>query len=88
MKIEVRRPTADEIKAAENWPVWEKEPSEFPWKYDQKETCLILEGAAEVDAGDGSESKSFGTGDWVVFEPGLSCVWKISQKIKKKYKFG
>ncbi|MFA5925391.1 MAG: cupin domain-containing protein [Parcubacteria group bacterium] len=88
MKIEVKHPTAEEIKMAESWPTWEKEPSEFSWKYDRKETCLILEGAAEVISDDGNESAGFGKGDWVIFESGLSCVWKISQKIKKRYKFG
>lgn len=88
MKIEVRKPTEEEIKMAESWPTWEKEPSEFPWKYDTQETCHILEGSAAVSANDGSESMSFSAGDWVVFAPGLECVWKISEKIRKKYKFG
>lgn len=24
------------------WSIWEKEESEFPWSYDQKETCYFL----------------------------------------------
>lgn len=27
-----------------DWPVWSAEPSEFPWTYDQTETCYLLEG--------------------------------------------
>ena len=88
MKIEVRKPTEEEIKMAESWPIWEKEVSEFPWKYDTQETCLILKGKATVAVVDGSEEKSFSAGDWVVFAPGLECTWKITEKIEKKYKFG
>lgn len=88
MKIEVRKPTKEEIITSESWPVWEKEPSEFPWKYDLMETCLILSGTAEVSTSDGSEKKSFSAGDWVIFSPGLECTWKITEPIRKKYKFG
>ena len=31
-----------------DWPIWNKEPSTFPWIYDQKETCYLLEGEAVV----------------------------------------
>ena len=27
-----------------NWPIWTCEVSEFPWQYDVKESCLILDG--------------------------------------------
>ncbi|MGL5794873.1 MAG: cupin domain-containing protein, partial [Waterburya sp.] len=27
-----------------NWSIWEKEVSEFPWTYDEAETCYFLEG--------------------------------------------
>jgi uncharacterized cupin superfamily protein len=27
-----------------NWPIWTKEVSEFPWSYDEQETCYFLEG--------------------------------------------
>ena len=85
--MEVRKPTDEEIKDAETWPVWEKEPSEFDWQYGEKETCYILEGNATVTAEDG-EAISFGPGDWAVFESGLKCVWKIDKPIKKHYKLG
>lgn len=87
MQIEVRKPTQDEISEAENWGTWEKEPSEFPWSYDEKETCLILEGHAVVDGASG-EHAEFGPGDLVVFPVGLEATWIIDQTIKKKYKFG
>jgi uncharacterized cupin superfamily protein len=87
MKMEVRKPTDKDKKEAEGWGIWEKEPSEFPWEYEIKETCLILEGSAEVVSDDG-KSISFGPGDLVVFREGLKCRWKIKEKIKKRYKFG
>lgn len=31
MKVEVRKPTKEELNEAKNWPTWEKEPSTFPW---------------------------------------------------------
>ena len=48
MRIEVRKPTEQEIQEAKQWSIWEKEPSTFPWSYSDKETCLILEGKAKV----------------------------------------
>ncbi len=83
----VKKPTESEIASTGNWGVWGKEPSTFPWHYDEKETCYILEGSAEVEAEDGTII-SFGQGDWVEFEQGIDCTWKISKTIKKRYKFG
>ena len=31
-----------------SWPIWEKEASEFPWFYDEQETCYLLEGDVVV----------------------------------------
>ena len=87
MPIEVRQPTATEIAEAEKWGEWEKEPSEFPWSYDEPETCLILSGHAVVEGQDG-ERAEFGPGDYVVFPLGLKATWKIDRTIKKKYRFG
>jgi uncharacterized cupin superfamily protein len=81
------KPTEEEIILTESWGIWSKEPSEFPWFYDEKETCLILEGSATVAADDGSVM-SFGKGDLVTFEAGLRCTWKIDKAIRKRYKFG
>jgi len=67
--------------------VWEKEVSEFPWEYSDKETCLIIEGKVEVTTEDSSKV-SFGTGDYVVFPRGLKCTWKIIEPVRKYYRFG
>lgn len=71
-----------------SWPIWEKEISEFPWSYNEKEICYILEGSASVVSNDGSESVKFGEGDLVTFLEGLDCTWKIVEPVKKHYKFG
>tara|TARA_Y100000310_G_C19998932_1_gene497557 strand:- start:45 stop:305 length:261 start_codon:yes stop_codon:yes gene_type:complete len=86
MGIEIKKPTEEEIKEASSWGIWEKEVSEFPWEYSDKETCLILEGKAEVTTD--QEKVSFGAGDYVIFPKGLKCTWNILEPIKKHYKFG
>ena len=85
--MKVKKPTEMEISKTKSWSNWSKEPSEFPWFYDDKETCLILEGHAIVTDNQGN-SISFSAGDWVEFERGLECTWKIDKTIKKRYKFG
>lgn len=85
--MEVRKPTEEEIKEASSWPTWSKEPSEFDWEYGEQEICYILEGSATVTS-EAGETKSFGSGDWVVFESGLKCTWKIDKAMKKHYKLG
>ena len=87
MKPTIRKPTEEEKKQAESWPIWEKEVSEFPWEYSEQETCLILEGKVIVTNEEGEEF-SFGDGDWVVLPKGMKCKWKISEAMKKHYNFG
>ena len=70
-----------------SWPVWECEPSSFPWKYDEKETCLILEGEASIET-DSNQIIDIKSGDLVTFPQGLNCNWKIHKKIRKHYRFG
>ena len=86
MKIIVRKPSQDEIAQMKKLPIWECEPKNFPWHYDDMETCLILEGSVKVKA-DGEEAE-FGAGDLVIFPEGLSCEWIVSKKVRKHYKFG
>lgn len=86
MRIEVRKPTPQEAAHMKRCPTWEKEPSEFPYHYDEQETCLILEGEATVESPE--QTVSFGPGDYVVFPQGLDCTWKIKQAVRKHYKFG
>lgn len=84
--MKVWNPTEKEIKDAESWNTWSKEVSEFQWFYDDTETCLVLEGAALVQDTHGN-TVEFKKGDMVRFEKGLSCTWKITDDLRKKYKF-
>jgi uncharacterized protein len=76
--------TASGIKT---WPIWEKEVSEFPWHYDEKETCYLLEGDVTVTP-EGGEPVRFGKGDLVTFLAGMSCTWRVHKAVQKHYKFG
>jgi uncharacterized cupin superfamily protein len=70
-----------------SWPIWEKEVSEFPWHYDEMETCYLLEGEVIVTP-DGGEPVRFGKGDLVTFPKGVSCTWNVLKPVRKHYKFG
>lgn len=70
-----------------NWPIWTKEVSEFPWTYDETETCYLLAGDVIVTP-DGGEPVQFGQGDLVTFPAGMSCTWKILVAVRKHYLFG
>ena len=41
------------------WPIWEKEESEFPWHYDETETCYLLEGDVTVTPDGGQPVRVF-----------------------------
>lgn len=69
------------------WPIWTREASTFPWTYDDRETCLFLEGEVIVTP-EGGEPVSMGKGDLVTFPKGMSCTWEIKQDVKKHYNFG
>lgn len=83
------QPTQDQLQklGVLNWPIWTKSVSEFPWTYDEAETCYFLEGEVTVTP-DGSEPVSMGKGDLVTFPSGMSCTWKITQAVRKHYSFG
>ncbi len=70
-----------------SWPIWQKETSEFPWHYDETETCYFLEGDVTVTP-DGAEPVSMGKGDLVKFPAGMSCTWRIDSPVSKHYLFG
>jgi len=88
IKVE-KDPSEDRLNemGVRSWPIWTKEESEFPWSYDDPETCLILEGNVIVTP-DGGDPVEINEGDLVVFPKGMSCTWKIRKAIRKHYKFG
>ena len=87
--IHIEKPTEEKLLKLDvrSWPVWEKEESEFPWFYDEAETCYILEGEVTVTPENGPPVR-FGKGDLVIFDEGLRCNWNIIKAIKKHYRFG
>ncbi len=87
--IHVEKPSEETLQKlnVRSWPIWTKEVSEFPWEYDEPETCYILEGDVVVTPENGDQV-SFGAGDLVIFPDGLKCTWKINKAVRKHYKFG
>lgn len=88
-KVTVRKPEEGELEELDidSWGIWEKEASEFPWEYDEKETFYVFEGKAKVELDDGTKVE-FGKGDLVEFPKGVKCTWKVEEDIRKAYKFG
>jgi len=72
---------------ARGWPIWTKEPSSFPWTYDEPETCYFLEGDVIVTP-DSGEAVRVGQGDLVIFPAGMSCTWEVRSAVRKHYRFG
>ena len=84
-----KNPSPERLKelGVSGWPIWTKEVSEFPWTYDDQETCYLLEGEVTVTCEDG-ETATVGQGDLVTFPEGLSCTWKVKKDVRKHYRFG
>lgn len=90
MEIKVEHnPSADRLEqlGVFGWPVWMKDVSAFPWSYDEQEVCYFLEGEIEVTPEGGMPVKA-GKGDLVTFPQGMACNWKITQDVRKHYRFG
>lgn len=71
-------------RGIDTWGIWEKGESEFDWSYTTDEHCFILEGSAEITAN--GETVTIEKGDYVVFPAGLSCRWKVTHPLKKRYR--
>ena len=88
MSISVTSPcpesTVDEL-GIKNWPIWTCDESSFDWTYDDKETCLLLEGEVTVTP-DGGDPVKFGAGDLVVFPAGMDCRWDVHKAVRKHYR--
>ena len=86
--VNIEHLTNEEINARgiRNWPIWTKEASRFPWHYDDREQCLILEGEIVVRAEE--EEYHIRAGDFVTFAKGLDCEWEVIKPVKKHYAFG
>jgi uncharacterized cupin superfamily protein len=79
-----KNPSPDQLArlGTASWPIWEHPAASFPWHYDERETCHILEGEVTVTTADGDQVQ-FGAGDLVVFPEGLSCTWTIHKAVRK-----
>lgn len=86
-RVKVWKPSESEIKEAKEWPVWQKEESEFDWFYDEDERFYMVEGEVEVELEGGGKVK-ISAGDMAWFKSGTGCRWKILKKVKKHYKIG
>lgn len=80
-------PTRLEAVGTSNWPIWERDVSQFDWTYHEPETCYLISGKVTVIPENG-EAVTFGAGDLVSFPAGMSCTWKIDEYVKKRYHFG
>jgi uncharacterized protein len=80
-------PAKLEVIGVYDWPIWEKEPSRFPWRYDVAETCYILRGRCIVTP-EGGAPQEFRRGDLITFPAGLSCTWEVVEPVQKHYRVG
>ncbi len=48
----------------------------FDWTYDDKETCLFLEGDVTLTP-NGGEPVKFGSGDLVILPAVMNCRWDV-----------
>lgn len=87
IKIE-QNPGQDRLNSlgVSSWPIWTKAVSQFPWEYDETETCYFLEGEVIVTPDDGDPVK-IGKGDLVTFPKGMRCTWQILRDVRKHYRF-
>jgi uncharacterized cupin superfamily protein len=85
----VRNPTPEQLSelGVKTWSIWTKEASEFPWTYEEEETCYFLEGDVVVTP-EGGEPVEVGQGDLVTFPRGMSCTWQVRGAVRKHYRFG
>lgn len=79
-------PAKLDVMGVDDWPIWTKEVSTFPWTYDATEICYILEGEAVVTP-DGGAPETIREGDLVNFPKGMSCTWDVRVPIRKHYRF-
>ncbi|QKT03413.1 cupin domain-containing protein [Ectothiorhodospiraceae bacterium 2226] len=69
------------------WSIWTKEVSDFPWRYEDSETCYFLEGDVTVTP-EGGPPVRMGRGDLVTFPAGMACRWQVHAPVRKHYVFG
>lgn len=87
MEINVKKLSENEFRklGVQNWPIWEKEISQFDWCYDEKEQFYLIEGELKIQTS--NSEYLIMPGDFVVCPKGLDCKWEITKYVKKHYHF-
>ena len=78
--------TVEEL-GIKSWPIWTCDVSTFDWNYEDKETCLLIEGEVTVIP-EGGKPIKFSAGDLVTFPAGMNCRWEVHKAVRKHYRFG
>ena len=78
--------TVEELEI-KSWPIWTCNASSFDWTYDEKETCLFIEGEVTVTPEAGQPAKII-AGDLVNFPAVMNCRWEVHKAVRKHYRFG
>jgi uncharacterized protein len=61
---------------------WECTPGKFRWVYGDDEIVYIIYGKVFISTSDGVE-RSLGAGDVAFFPAGSSCVWQVTETVRK-----
>ena len=70
-----------------SWPIWSCEVAQFPFSYDQREVCYLLEGEVVVTPDNGAPLE-IEAGDLVIFPAGMNCQWDVLKPVQKHYRLG
>ena len=83
----IRNPAKEQLDelGVGDWPIWTKESSEFPWSYDEQETCYFLEGDVVVTP-EGEAPVEVGQGDLVTYMP-FETEFRINDGLLVDFRF-
>ncbi|MEL0635958.1 cupin domain-containing protein [Marinomonas sp. TI.3.20] len=84
--ITVVKPSTKQLEEINEWPIWEKESSQFDWKNDKDEMFYIIEGSANLSITKGI-TQEINTGDLVTVKKDVIINWDITSYIRKNFKF-
>ena len=70
-----------------SWSIWTCDESSFEWTYDEKKTCLLIQGEVTVMPEEGKPVK-FGAVDLITFPAGMNFRWDVHKAVRKCYSFG
>jgi len=87
-KVIATRPSQHALEelGVKNWPMQSSEVAIYPQHYEEKETCYLLEGEADIVVGE--DRMTVHAGDLVIFSAGMDCIWEVHHPITKRYQVG